>query len=279
MDEFAFEHPGTPLRQGDVLRRVPTAGHNGPRWLFILTADCDIAQRKHADFLTCLEIISCNEYYENHVCVTLVEQELQNSLREFADLVQRIDSRRDPSVSRLSKDDIFAWLDICAPSEIARRLDARHKETEKLSLVRQKIQLLAMYSLPSPRDRIEALWKAIEKPPSKISLELRNIFQKHIPNSFFFLPYLPGDKENGFFVLVNKIHSVSEENIRMASQHAAQTAAASYARIGHLPDRVRFSIVQRAVYIFSRIGFETAYESEERTALDILVDQLTPPPE
>ena len=61
-DHFIFIEDDVAIRQGDIIRRHD--GHSEILGL-ILTADCDIAQKKTNDRITWLEIVGADHYLEN----------------------------------------------------------------------------------------------------------------------------------------------------------------------------------------------------------------------
>ena len=45
-----------------------------------------------------------------------------------------------------------------------------------------------------------------------------------------------------------------------------------YVRIGRFVDHLRFSIAQRAMLLFSRIGLNSSFEADAKTAIDMIVE-------
>lgn len=112
----------TKVRQGDIICK-PAVGAEGPRWGFIVTADCDIAKDKASARLSYLDIVTVRDYLE-HVWSSEILRKMQSILlKDAATLITKAAQALDIKFDPLSQEELLKWLTDTPRAEIVSALN------------------------------------------------------------------------------------------------------------------------------------------------------------
>jgi hypothetical protein len=91
---------------------------------------------------------------------------------------------------------------------------------------------------------------------------------------YVFVPGIPGNKSEGFVVRLRDISGTPETDVfRSIAEAKISDRPHSFYRVGRFSDTLRYQIVQKMAFLFSRIGSPPAFEEDCRTAAKLLVER------
>lgn len=246
-----------PLRQGDVLEAADPSASKWQRHLLVITADCDFAYDKHQGRVTCVPLLTANEY--------LLEMQIPRIRERFTTKVVRALRQILPpgNAANISDERLRAWpceVDL-AEIIVALNLDGRDAETAKaalgsIRLVRQTaetldeaVELLVASQLvaPNPQKR--------ENVVRKITEDLRGPYSQP-PGDALFLSSVAPEHHLGYFAYLRHLEQVWEPEIAIGPTRMD----VRYRRISRLQDRYIHALVQRFALVFMSIGLPREYE-------------------
>lgn len=126
--EWAFPPTGDRLCQGDVL-----ASSESSELAMILTADCDLAQRKNYGRLLCVPTLTLESYVMSYRCESLINEMIESTHRTIREIVNHqclslggvtvSESRLRSWVLEAECSELFSALEIRPESAEAKKLD------------------------------------------------------------------------------------------------------------------------------------------------------------
>lgn len=259
----------SPLRQGDILKR---RADGSAEWLFLLTADCDIANSKHGGNLTCLSVISATAYL-NIWASNRTEVFAQKACESACKAIHELEISRSSQALRLSRNELDRWLMADGVEGIIALLAFPDRKSEKRC--REQLhhyQRLTDYDV-SGLSRLHQAWKAAGKSVANQRSEVREAFAG-ISDDWFFVPHIPGSHEVGFVIDLRRPVMMNTDSV-FAHETDAKVLDAnenSYVRTGRFVDYIRFSVSQSFASLFARIGMISAFETERDLAFDDIVE-------
>lgn len=245
-----------PLRQGDVLEAVHPEASRWQRHLVVLTADCDLARAKHLGRVTCVPLLTEQEY--------LLEMQIP-SLRDKAmnKFVDELRKALPSTAPKISDERLKEWPCEAAPDEIVaalqltgQRADNAKAACESIRLVSQKPETLddavkilidSQVGAPNPQRRDKIVDGIVNK--------LRNTYSNP-PGDALFLSSIAPRNSLGYFAYLRHLEQVSETDIALGPARSVPT----YRRISRLQDRYTHALVERFAHVFMSIGLPSAYE-------------------
>lgn len=265
--EWRELQPREPVRQGDILTSVAAAADPWHRHLVILTADCDLANSKHAGALTCVPVITLEQY----VMLFRFERMRSSLANRMCDAARRIyaktaDSREiNPARFRdwVLEDDAFT---------ISKTLGLEGKEAQAFTGLCSAAANLMRAEPEDLRQVIEVLASAkvalgdatdLERASSSIAADLSGLV-KDMPGDALFLNELSPAHSNGYVAYLRRVIEIYDREVaRTVSQIASE---ARYVRIGRLRSPYVYALSQQFASVFSAIGLPPEYEhARERT--------------
>lgn len=260
-----------PLRQGDVLElasQVPTAWN---RHLLVMTADCDFAHDKHLGRVTCVPLLTKDEYLlELQVpklrgeAITKLVSCLQQELQMFGG--------PNPSEARLRAwpqeqptEEILTSLNVPESRKpiVKGLLDGIRELNAPSSSVKEAAQALvtAQRRLPNP--------KAENNLRTTIRDRLRGPF-KQPPGDALFLSALADGHEDGYFAYLRHLEQIWEPEIALGPSRSG----VRYRRISRLQEKYTHAIAQRFALVFMSIGLPDAYEEMRNLHAELLGEDI-----
>lgn len=260
-----------PLRQGDVLESVSQTPTAWNRHLLVITADCDFAHHKHQGRVTCVPLLTKDEYLLELQVPKLWEQAtvkllggLQNELRNLG-APNVTDERLRAWPQEQKTDEILTLLSV--PEDrlgiVGGMIDAiRDLATQPTSLVEAaNFWVTAQLRLPSPPSE--------KNLRTQIRERFRNIF-KQTPGDALFLSALAEGHDHGYFAYLRHLEQIWEPQIALGPSRSPE----GYRRVSHLQDKYTHAIAQRFALVFMSIGLPNAYEEMRDLHAELLGEDI-----
>lgn len=257
------------VQQGDLFRILGSLEELGnaeaqSEWCLILTADCDIAQNKLDSCFTVLSVVSAGKWLEVVWADEKVDQAIAKGISDLSAKIWAHDKKRDPSVSRLSKEVAHRFVMESTPSKIE---EVFAPDKQFAQSVTKNVGALKDLLDCQRRGENLAGWirwrKFIGGSDKSISSDIREAFS-NMRGGYFFLPELPGHPLVGHVVLLREIRVAPIASVFRRSIDIRNTKVAPpyFLRRGRLSDNVRFAIAQQVATLFSRVGLPSSFEDE-----------------
>ncbi len=254
-----------PIRQGDIIKKKSRAGNT---FGLIITADCDIAKRKHGNHYTWIEILPAKNYIESKWALEEIEKTKKKQSTAILEFVNK--TLKAKGFSNLTEKILINWLVEVGVERFISKLSIGDCPEE----IKNKIIGLHAISNQSNISPLEKIRFAA--PLFKINIEnLIEGARKHLVKGddgfpdFFFLPSLPEELGGGCVALLRHIYSVQDEEIYTCEANAKiDDKPNSFYRLCRLSDRVKYSVVQKTTFLFSRIGMTSEFESLTATSAE-----------
>ena len=246
-----------PLRQGDV---IESADENAIKWqrhLVVITADCDFANEKNQGRVTCVPLLTQEEYVLEFQIPRIREKVIKKSVSALHVLLSNAGG---PSIS-LAR--LREWPLEQEPTDIvnALRLDeaTSHGAEELMEAIRK-------VSLPPDDldDAVQRLVSAQVDVPDGRSLgnakkDVVSSLISHYsnpPGDALFLSSVAPHMRDGYFVYLRHLEQISQPDIALGPTRSP----VSYRRLARLHDRFIHAVSQRFASVFMAIGLPNEYE-------------------
>lgn len=261
------------LRQGDIIRRfeVPIA-HQGASWGFIINADCDLANGKNQGHISWLEIVSTRKYWETFWAPQQLAKFAKKTSGQICEKINSIIKKQGFDVEELSYTKLLEWVSSQEPAEIVSALGAENSNLvkgleafSKATLYDTGVNLL---------DLLDYCQELVGNKPEKNIDEFRKFItrQDGFPD-FFLVPNVPDGDTKGYVVLLRRINGSPETDVFKTELDARlNDRPDALHRIGRFRDGIRFQIVQKMSFLYSRIGSPKEFEADCSQVVDWSVE-------
>ena len=268
--------PDTPVKQGDLLmRRDPSTGEVLQVCL-VITADCDITQKKFGNQLAALLVISLREY----ICTSWAERRLALHLvkatKNVCDMLNRWNSARmGGAQSLLNPETVADWVRRDDGKTIAESLEVPSADQKKLiaCVDTYRSAVLSMDATTTcALDKLVALKSSLEnkRPESYLQELLGSVNRKELPADIFLLPVLPQLDQGPAVVLHRELVGVPLEKVCFRAVDASSKE--HFLRIGRLDPTFKYAVSQSFGMLYSRIGLPSDHEQRCDSAIQSLID-------
>jgi hypothetical protein len=266
------------VRQGDIIRKRNPGSGVTERLGIVITADCDIAQKKAGERYTWLEIVSMSAYVEG---AWAQEQLRKLSQKRAGGVCAHLNAqirKQSPDLTPLTHESLAHWLSTKNAEEIYRTA------TGKAPLADDKnFRDLRGFALTVSTDesqntfsRLKQAWTLFGTDERNQKDNVRNAFKDSGGfQDYFVLPELPQEDGLGFVVLLRSMWSIMAPDLYLTEQDARiADRPEAFHRLGRLNDGIRYSITQKLAFLFSRIGMPKTFESSCEAAAELAVDDF-----
>lgn len=259
------------FRQGDIFKAKKDEGQINMK--FVLTADCDIAQKKSRNTLTTLDIVT-TRYFVDHIWANeflskLIDREIIKALDYLNTCITKFDSK----LTSLTAESLDKWLNETTVDIILQGLEVKKPDSSiKKSL--EAVQVFFKSKNDVAIKRLANVYKALGKQTESILDLIKSELRS--PKGFgdyFLLPELPTDTPYGYVVLLRSISTNSiDEFYKSALDARIGGQPDAFYRICRLNESVRYSISQKLGFLFSRIGMHEEFESDCISAVELVIE-------
>lgn len=265
------------MRQGDIICRVNPKTGEVEKLGVIITADCDIAQRKASERYTWLEIIPLSAYIEGPWAMEQLRKLSERRSKSICDYLNGQIRKRRPNLTALTHDLLVEWLRTKTAEEILASALGLAASTEP-----KKLQELRGFALTvsddetRPFSRLKDAWTFFNVNETNQQASVKNAFKDGGGfQDYFVLPELPNLKGLGFVVLLRSMGTIMAPDLYFTELDARiNDRPDAFHRLGRLDDSIRFSITQKMAFLYSRIGMPTTFESACETALELTLERF-----
>lgn len=266
------------IRQGDIICRVVRSAESSPqrKWGVVITADCDIAQKKATDRYTWLEVIPIEEYLEDYWSSDSLRKTLTKQSKICLEYLNAQIKKSDLTLSNITEESLREWLASSSPTEIFTALKFRIEQ----SILKKLEALTIAYNKSTGCSTLkiyQRVYVALGGDEKSFKAAITQALEGTggFPD-FFFLPEVPRLNQGiGFVVLLRNISTLPFTELYKNEIEARVSGHGdSYYRVGRLSDPLRFSISQKMAFLFSRIGMEVAFEELCSTAIELSLENV-----
>jgi hypothetical protein len=238
-DHCVFVVDDEDIRQGDVIRRFSGSALGEVTWGIIITADCDIAQKKAGDKFTWLEIIRSERYLECHWARDQLRRPIEKQSKVACEGLNSLMKNSALELSTITRYSLYEWLAGATVEDILRNVNTTQKPPEpKLTATLQALRIALGYAEASSQlGRLRQAWTLLGRN--------ENNQQAAIREAFDVVPELPNTDGYGFVILLRSISSLhSFDLFKTEADARIDDRPDAFHRIGRFSDALRFSVAQ-----------------------------------
>lgn len=240
--------------------------------MMVVTADCDLAYAKHSGRITCVPLLTADEYLLEIYFPELRKPVTERHAREFAAALNSAGGRT------MSEGRIVEW---CLEVEHGDQVSAAFDVAED---VRQLIEN-SCNGIRLANSHCDTVEKAVtnlvdsqslhSNPKAATTLRrtitggIQQRFTQPRGDSLFLNSIAPG-YEDGYFAYLRHIEQVWEADVALRPARRID----GHRRIGALSDRFAHAVVQRFAMVFMPIGLPDTYEAVRNSFAENLGKEL-----
>ena len=265
------------VRQGDIIRKLnPKTGE--ATLGIVITADCDIAQRKASERYTWLEIVPMAAYIEGPWAEEQMRKLSEKRSKAICEYLNGQIRKQQQGLAPLTHESLVKWLRSKTAEEILARVTGKVPTAED-----KPLRDLQGFALTVSADKTESAFRRLKAAWALFGIEEKNQ-QDSVRSAFkdgggfqdyFVLPELPRQTGIGFVVMLRSMWTIMAPDLYLTEQDARiHDRPDAFHRLGRLNDGIRFSITQKLAFLFSRIGMPKTFESACETAAELMVEEF-----
>lgn len=266
------------VRQGDIICQLNPKTDEAERLGIVITADCDIAQRKAGERFTWLEIVPMATYVEGPWAREQLRKLSEKRSKTICEHLNAQIRKQHSGLSPVTHESLAKWLRSKTPEEILASATGHAPATDSKPL--RDLQGFALTvsadETPSAFNRLKAAWTIFGVDEKSQQENVRNALKDGGGfQDYFVLPELPRQKGLGFVVMLRSMWTIMASDLYLTEQDARiHDRPDAFHRIARLNDGIRFSITQKMAFLFSRIGMPESFESACDTAVELTAEEI-----
>lgn len=266
------------VRQGDIIRKLDPKTGEIEKLGIVITADCDIAQKKAGERYTWLEIVPMAAYIEGPWAREQLRKLSEKRSKAIREQLNGQISKVRPGLAALTHESLVLWLRSKSAEEVLASTTGQAPIADGKAL-----RDLQGFTLTVSDDedqsafsRLKAAWTLFGFEEKNQHETVRNAFKDGGGfQDYFVLPELPRQTGLGFVVMLRSMWTIMAPDLYLTEQDARiHNRPDAFHRVGRLNDGIRFSITQKLAFLFSRIGMPKAFESACETAAELIAEEL-----
>lgn len=266
------------VRQGDIIRKLNPKTGKAETLGIVITADCDIAQRKAGERYTWLEIVPMAAYIEGPWAREQLRKLSERRSKAICEYLNGQIRKRQPGLAELTHESLVLWLRSKTAEEILASStgEAPTPGGKPLRDLKGFALTVSADETQSAFSRLKAAWTLFGTEEKNQQEILRNAFKDGGGfQDYFVLPELPRQTGLGFVVMLRSMWTIMAPDLYLTEQDARiHDRPDAFHRLGRLNDGIRFSITQKLAFLFSRIGMPNTFESACETATELTVEEF-----
>jgi len=278
MDFFTPIEDTEEVRQGDIIRKLNPETGEAERLGVVITADCDIAQRKASERYTWLEITPMAAYIDGPWAQEQLRKLSEKRSNEICEYLNGRISKLEPGLAALTHESLVRWLRDKTADEIMARATghAPAEDDQRLRALRGFALTVSNNENQSAFNRLKAAWALFGLKEKELQERVCDALKDSGGfQDYFVLPELPRQTGLGFVVMLRSMWTIMASDLYLTEQDARiNDSPHAFHRLGRLNDSIRFSITQKWAFLFSRIGMPTTFESACKAAAEITVEEI-----
>lgn len=242
------------------------------KWAVVITADCDIENKKMGNMFTVLPIILADDYLEEIWLVETFDREKKALIDKAVELINasKIHSKND--CHEVTYDSMIQWLkeeDLKSIFQLL-KLDVTSNKFIELEV---KLSIMSKGAYLKNYIELRTYQKRSEK---KIKKEIMEAI-KQCRDEFYFVPDIPCSKSIGLMIKLRSIRGMHESRVFKSerdSRLSLDDKEKAIIRVGRFSDYLRYSITQSFALLFSRIGMPSQFENDNNAAIDLISSSI-----
>ncbi|WP_110601519.1 hypothetical protein [Salinicola lusitanus] len=266
------------IRQGDIIRKLNPKTGEAERLGMVITADCDIANKKASERYTWLEIVPMTTYIKGPWAEEQLRKLSKKRSNAICDYLNAQIRKQQLGLAALTHESLRQWLRSNTAEGILTSATGKAPTPDSKSL--RDLQGFALTvntdETQSAFNRLKAAWTLFGVEERTQRESIRNALKDDggFPD-YFVLPELPRQPGFGYVVMLRSMRTIMAFDLYLTEQDARiNDHPRAFHRLGRLSDGVRFSITQKLAFLFSRIGMPTSFESACETAAELTVEEI-----
>lgn len=266
------------IRQGDIIRKLDPETDEVETLGIVITADCDIAQRKAGERYTWLEILPMAAYIEGPWAQEQLRKLSEKRSKTICEHLNGQIRKLQPGLTALTQESLVQWLRTKTAEEVLASVTGQSPTADSKPL--RELQGFALTvsadKTQSAFSRLRAAWALFGVDEKNQQESVRNAFKDGGGfQDYFVLPELPRQTGLGFVVMLRSMWTIMASDLYLTEQDARiHDQPDAFHRVGRLNDGIRFSITQKLAFLFSRIGMPKTFESACETATELTVEEF-----
>ncbi len=260
--------------QGDIVKQRLRNGVD--EFFVIITADCDIAQKKTGPAgLACLRARPLAEYMLEVHSQSVADRELKRTVQR---LTKNVNERlqRDKPRTPLSHDTIHQWFYYGQLEDILARLQLNESGARGLA-----DDIATAYHATQAAKARDGYWaidvvKQLKKHPDRqaaVKAICRDLGPHSLPMHLFFVSALPAETHLGYLVDLRDLRFVTDSQL-FRSWMQAQTSPDPYVRVARLKTTHRHALARDFANLYGRIGFDDEFTVERDETFELCITDL-----
>jgi hypothetical protein len=254
---------GRPLRQGHIFEWLKC---DEPWKLLgvIVTADCDIVERKYVGVLSYVPVLDVRDYLSLFVFPNFIQRGLRPTGAELATLIRRYQAKNHPEFSvPLSSEAALAWAASVSADELASELqiDDGRDRAKFMELAQAYLELRSVSNAGNYDDMIGVLAKARIRAGGKEETfwkDIQNIVD-NLPGDCFYLGRVSSAHKRMYVAYLRLVREVREPEIALLATDLEKPEV-SAKRISRLTSPYVYRLTQQLGDVFASIGLPEDYE-------------------
>jgi hypothetical protein len=268
----------SPLRQGDVFIWIDS--HFSKPWNtygVVVTADCDLAQRKTFGQVSYIPVLTFDDYIWNFWRPKYCDKHLARIEREVGQSTLEVLKKVNPDQREISPAVLRSWIERAGSEGF---LDELRQfgclDVKKLQAnVDRLVRLLDLHKLEAfNKDILIKGYSATAAKEGDAVAAFKKELQSSIaslPGDIFFISGLSGEASPGLFAHLRSISQCREHDIATDLTLINQGIARSK-RVGRLRAPFLYALTQNLARVFSDIGLPEAYSNARKASGQSFVD-------
>jgi hypothetical protein len=254
------------IAQGDVIEWLVPGDDPWRQFGLVVTADCDLALRKHAGIISYVPVLPIRDYVRLFYLPRRLEAEAERIYEALAAQIRRLQGEQRPEFGVPVSDDAVRSAIRGEASAIIRSLRAKGEDEKTLTsrLAAYQACLGALDSLDHD-DEIEAFVAAREvlgTPSDKSLPALMRAIQElieRLPGDGFFISALSAVHQGGYVAYLRLVREANENAIAQRQSQLGSEIIEGR-RISRLQSPYVYYLTQRLSSVFAAIGLPLEYE-------------------
>ncbi|WP_305782369.1 hypothetical protein [Symbioplanes lichenis] len=283
--ESAAVLPGAALCQGDVFVFLDENQHldKWQRAGVVVTADCDLANNKHAGIVSYVPVLPLKEYLAHRLLPRYAEDQRQRHLKSLTGRIRELEQGRGAGPG-LSSRAIEAWAaqaDGAAeliehfgplPAETQRLITAAVTSVQKCTAARHIDDYDEMFALLETLQ--PSTTKSRKTAADRLNDDILNRL-RNLPGDSFFMSSLGADHTGGFVAYLRLVREIRSQQIAL-SYHDQSLRGVVAKRISRLRAPYVYRLTQLLAEVFAAIGLPDEYEESRAAVFEACLRPLTP---
>jgi hypothetical protein len=266
------------VRQGDIIRKLNPQSGQAETLGIVITADCDIAQRKAGDRYTWLEILPMAAYIEGPWAQEQLRKLSEKRSKAICEFLNGQIRKLQLDLAPLTHESVVEWLRSKSAEDILVSVtgEVPDKNSKQLRDLQGFALTVSVNEKKSAFTRLKDTWALFGVDERSQQESVRNAFKDGGGfQDYFVLPELPRQSGLGFVVMLRSMSTLMAPELYLSEQDARiHDSPHAFHRLGRLNDAIRFSITQKLAFLFSRIGMPKTFESACETAAELAVEEF-----